>query len=416
MKPVRILLIHQFYVDNQDGGGVRWNEFSKLWVEKGHTVTILTGISHYMTHQAFASGSEVNANGVNIIRTGIRTGFRGLDQNRLWQYGSFVIASIWSGIFHCKEQYDILIVTSPPLSVGLSGIILSWWKRIPYVAEIRDLWPESAVDMGILKNAAWIYLAVQLEKAFYHFAHKVIVLTPAFQYFLIQNKNLKCDKLFVIPNAADFSLIDQVKPTFDQAAFREENGWSNKFVVVYAGAMGIANGLSFVLAAAKMLSDTNVLFVLIGDGLEKFKLMGLQEKEHIENVVFLDIIPKVEVVKYILAAEIGLSCLTDKPIFKTIYSNKTFDYFSCRKPVLMMIDGVSRSLIEKSNSGTYVIPENAKDLDKKIRYYMSNLALLTIQGQNGYLLAKNEFDRAVLAENYINQLLEIVLERSKNIN
>jgi glycosyltransferase involved in cell wall biosynthesis len=415
IKPLRILLIHQFYVDDQDGGGVRWNAFSKLWLAQGHSVTILTGLSHYMTHQSNGSERDVKRNGIRIIRTGISTQVRWLDQNRLWQYASFAIASIWSGIFQCKEAYDMIIVTSPPLSVCIPGILLSWWKKIPYVAEIRDLWPESAIEMGMLKSGILIYVTLQLEKVFYRFARTVIVLTPAFQDFLVHKKNIDPNKIFLLPNAADFSLINQVKPTFNRTAFREAIGWNDQFVVVYAGAMGPANGLSFILEAAQMLKDTPVRFVLIGNGIEKLRLKAWQEKVHLENVVFLEVMPKIEVLRYILAAEMGISCLTDQPIFKTIYSNKTFDYFSCSKPVLMMIDGISRSLVESSNSGTFVIPENAQDLDKKIRYYMSNLALLTEQGQNGYLLAKSEFDREVLAEKYILHLLKISLEDRKNL-
>ena len=170
------------------------------------------------------------------------------------------------------------------------------------------------------------------------------------------------------------------------------------------GAHGVANYLEQILYACFELKDTKVLFLLIGQGMEKKRLVAKAQELDLTNIRFLDPVPKSEVFKYILASDIGASVLKKVDAFKTVYSNKTFDYFSCKVPVLMAIDGVSRELVESANAGVYVEPENPSDLAKKVRYYLDNPNILEVQGINGYEYAKKNFDRVVLANEYISQI------------
>lgn len=407
---MNILLIHQYYLEDNEHGGSRWNEISKNWTDNGHHITVISGMVH-------ANGSEKRAqykgkffvnkqNGnINIWRTHVSESYNKNFIGRLWGYFSFMLSSLWAGLFFTKEKYDFILVTSPPLFVGISGILISKIKRIPLVFEVRDLWPESAIDTGVLKNGLIIKLALWAEKLIYKNASLVNVLTPAFKQNLIKSKGINDDKIIYIPNAADFSLSEYVSNGFDEVLFRESIGWKGKFVVLYVGAHGVANGLDQLLHAAKLLEDTNLLMVLIGEGMVKPRLRDLAEKMELENVVFLDPVSKKDVFKYILSCDIGASVLQRNDTFKTVYSNKTFDYMSCKKPILMAIDGVSRKLVEDAKAGIYVEPENAADFNKKIRYLMSKPDVLTAQGLNGYIYAKENFDRNILAERYIRQLI-----------
>jgi glycosyltransferase involved in cell wall biosynthesis len=187
---------------------------------------------------------------------------------------------------------------------------------------------------------------------------------------------------------------------FNSIEFRKKLNWENKFVITYVGAHGVANGLDQILEAGKLLSDTNILFVLIGDGMKKKELQNKVEKLNINNVIFLPPVPKVDVFKYILASDMGASVLKNVDTFKTVYSNKTFDYMACKKPILMAIDGVSKDLIEEANCGIYIEPENITDYNKKLRKYIQNLHLTKEQGINGYNFAINNFDRKYLANKY----------------
>jgi glycosyltransferase involved in cell wall biosynthesis len=234
------------------------------------------------------------------------------------------------------------------------------------------------------------------------------VLTPAFQKKLIEVKQIAKEKIIFIPNAADFSLSDDLLTNFDAEAFRKQLEINDNFVITYVGAHGVANHLEQILDAALLLKDTNVIFLLIGQGMEKPRLKEYAELKQIRNVKFLDPVPKKEVFKYILASDMGASVLKNVETFKTVYSNKTFDYLACKKPIFMAIDGISRELIEQADAGIFVEPENSKDFSEKIRLYLEKPNEIIRQGENGYQYAKNNFDRIKLAQNYIDQIKKII--------
>lgn len=278
---------------------------------------------------------------------------------------------------------------------------------MPFIFEIRDLWPESAIDTGVLTNKFIIKLSYWFEAFIYKKAKLINVLTPAFYNSLRDKKNVPVTKLIMIPNASDFSLSENLLQTFDRELFRKEHGLQDKFVITYVGAHGVANHLEQVLEAGKALEDTNVQFLLIGQGMEKDRLKQLAIDIKINNVSFLDPVPKAEVFKYILASEMGASVLKKVDTFKTVYSNKTFDYMSCKTPILMAIDGVSRELVETAQAGVYVEPENTSEYNRIIREYLVNPERLKIEGENGYNYAKKNFDREVLAEKYIKSIINM---------
>jgi len=406
---MRILLLHQYFLEEDDPGGSRFNEMTKQWSEQGHEITVIAGMMHYNgSHKRDEYKGkwfkQKQQGEVKVWRTHVsesyNTGFLG----RLWGYFSFVFSSLWAGVFKVKGKYDIILVTSPPLFVGITAYLLSKLKRIPFVFEIRDLWPESAIDTGVVTNKAIIKLAYWFENFIYQNAKLINVLTPAFRDTLIEKKGVDPKKIIFIPNAADFSLSDTILESFDAESFRNERGWSERFVITYVGAHGVANHLEQVLHTADLLRDTNVLFVLIGSGMQKAKLVAQASEMKLENVLFLDPVSKADVFKYILASDIGASVLKKVDTFKTVYSNKTFDYMACKKPILMAIDGVSRKLVEEAEAGSYVEPEDPKDFAEKIRLYLKSPNRVVLEGINGYSFAKQNFDRKVLAEKYINYL------------
>jgi glycosyltransferase involved in cell wall biosynthesis len=406
---MRILLIHQFFLEDDEGGGSRWNEMSRLWTEAGHEVTVLAGMVHYMgvathKHRRRYFHKSTNRAGVRVIRCHVADTYHSSFLGRLWAYFSFTFSSVLGGIRHTTGKYDLIVVTSPPLFVGITAVVLSAWKRTPFVFEVRDLWPESAIDTGVLTNPLIIRLAYWFERYVYRKAALINVLTPAFRDTLIEKKKIPAEKIILIPNAADFALSEELLTFFDATRFRAAHGLEGKFVVTYVGAHGVANHLVQVLDTAALLGDTNVLFLLIGDGMQKKELIATAQRRGLSNVRFVDSVPKREVFKYILASDMGTSVLKKVDTFKTIYSNKTFDYFSCKKPVLMAIDGVSRQLVEDAGAGAYVEPENPADFALKIRHYLQKPSLLKQQGESGYAYARAHFDREVLARRYLDYL------------
>lgn len=410
---MRILLLHQYFLEDNDHGGSRWNEITKQWTDEGNDVTVIAGMMHYNSSSKRPEYKgrwfkKKQQGGINIVRCHVSESYNSSFLGRLWGYFSFVFSSLWAGLFMTKGKYDVIIVTSPPLFVGISGYLISVFKRTPFVFEIRDLWPESAIDTGVVTNSLIIKLAYALEAFIYKKAALINVLTPAFRKVLIENKKINADKIIFIPNAADFTLSEKIVANFDLALFRKEQNLEGKFVITYVGAHGVANHLEQILETGLLLADTNVLFLLIGDGMEKKRLQALAHEMQVPNVRFLEPVPKIEVFKYILASDMGASVLKNVDTFKTVYSNKTFDYMSCKRPILMAIDGVSKELVEEAKAGVFVEPENAADFAKKIRLYLADPNKGIEEGENGYKFAKDNFDRTFLAKKYIESMRKLM--------
>ena len=413
---MNILLIHQYFLEKDDAGGSRWNEMTRMWSEQGHNITVLAGMVHYSSgekrdkYKGKYTVIDDYSERVTVIRSHVSESYNVNFLGRLWGYFSFVFSSIYAGLFKTKSKFDVIIVTSPPLFVGITAYILSLFKRVPFVFEVRDLWPESAIDTGVLKNRVIIKLAYWFEAFIYKKARLINVLTPAFEETLLTKKGVPREKLIMIPNAADFSLSDELLNTFDRDQFRKEHKLDNKFVITYVGAHGVANHLIQVIETAELLKGTpEVLFLLIGDGMQKPMLKEEVAKRNLENVRFINSVPKKEVFKYILASDIGSSVLKKVDTFKTVYSNKSFDYMACKKPIFMLIDGVSRKLVEDANCGVYVEPENSKVFAMDIlRYFELDTTILNQIGERGYIYAKENFDRKILSENYLNFIKNVL--------
>ncbi len=409
---MNILLIHQYFLEEDDPGGSRWNEFSRIWTEQGHSVTVLGGMMHYNGKEKKAEYKgkyfvKKQQGAVTVYRCHVSEAYNKSFIGRLWGYFSFMFSAFYAGMFKAKGKYDVVIVTSPPLFVGATGYLISRLKRIPFVFEVRDLWPESAIDTGVLTNKLVIRLAYWVEAFIYRTATLINVLTPAFYNALRDKKGIPTNKLIQISNAADFSLSEKLLRDFDKDAFRKQHDLDGHFVITYVGAHGVANHLEQILDAGEALADTNVLFLLIGQGMEKARLVNMAIERKIKNVRFLDSVPKAEVFRYILASEMGASVLKRVDTFKTVYSNKTFDYMSCKKPILMAIDGVSRELVEAAKAGVYVEPENISEYNRIIREYLNNPNRLQMEGESGYKFAQQNFDREVLANKYLQYIKQI---------
>ena len=409
---MNILLIHQYFLEKDDGGGSRFNEMTRNWAEQGNDIEVLGGMVHY------ASGKKRDRyrgkytfidqfyERVRVIRCHVSEAYNAGFLGRLWGYFSFTLSATYAGLFKIERKPDVILVTSPPLFVGITAYILAKLRRVPFVFEVRDLWPESAIDTGVLNNGLMIKAAYWFEAFIYKRATLINVLTPAFRDTLIQKKKVPAEKVIFIPNAADFTLSDAIIEDFDRERFREEHGLAGKKVITYVGAHGVANHLIQVIETAELLRDRpEVLFQLVGNGPQKSMLVEEARERGLTNVKFVDSVPKMEVFKYILASDFGTSVLKKVDTFKTIYSNKTFDYMACSKPIFMAIDGVSRKLVEDAACGVYVAPENPRDFADKI---LQTIALpdteLARQGQSGYAYAKQHFDRMRLADQYLTAL------------
>ena len=410
---MRILLIHQYYLEKEDAGGSRFNEMTKIWAAEGHHVTVVAGMIHanaskkYPRYKGLFFHKENYEPNIEVLRCHVSESYNVNFLGRLWGYFSFVFSSLLGAFFKVKGPFDLVLVTSPPLFVGITGLVVSKLKGIPLVFEVRDLWPESAIDTGVLTSGFLIKIAYWFEKTMYKNASMINVLTPAFEKTLIEKKAVPPGKVIMIPNAADFSLSDHLLNKVDKDTFRKQLGWEGKFVIIYVGAHGVANHLEQILETAALLKDEPVHFALIGDGMRKNALKQMATSMQLNNLEFIDPVNKEKVYEYIISADAGCSALKKVDTFKTIYSNKTFDYMGCQTPIFMLIDGISRELVETAKAGIYVEPENAPEFAEQVRWALAHKGEMKQMGMNGYDYAKVNLHRSVLAARYLENLVKL---------
>lgn len=408
---MKILLIHQYFLGVNEPGGSRFNQFVKYWEEMGHEITVIAGTVHYSTgkkpekYKGKWIVKERYSDNTTLYRTYVSESYNKSFIGRLWGYYSFTFSSLYAALFKI-EKHDVVIVTSPPLFVGITGIITKLFKRIPMIFEVRDLWPESAIDTGVLKNMIAIKLSYLIEKMSYNFSNLINVLTPAFKEKIVEKKGVDREKVVLIPNGAD---LDIFKPGPKQNWVREEYGLHDKFVITYMGAHGLANNLWSILKVAKQLKhNIDIVFLLIGDGMEKTKLKEFAQQEMLTNVIFIDSQPKEVIPDYCNASDVCTAVLKKVETFKTVYPNKVFDYMSCAKPILLGIDGVARELVEKSKCGYYVDPDNPEDFKEKILSLYESPKLCSEMGKSGYEFVQQNFSREELAKNYLKEIEKVV--------
>jgi len=407
---MRILIVHQYFLEKEGAGGSRFNQFAKYWAEKNNQITIIAGTVDYASgkkekkyQNKWLVKEKIN-NQITILRCYVSGSYNKNFLGRLWAYFSFVFSSTWALIF-CAGKQDVVIATSPPLFVAITGYLAKIIKRIPLIFELRDLWPKFAIDEGLLKNKLIIKLSLGLENFIYKKANLINVLTPAFKEYLLKEKGVKENKIIYIPNGAD---LDIFQPGSQENWVRQKYNWQNKFVILYIGAHGVANDLWQIVKTADLLKNNHeILFVLIGDGMEKPKLKTEAQKLNLTNLQFIDSVPKTKMPDFVNASDLCTAVL--KKIYITTYPNKVFDYMACAKPIILLIDGVARKLvINKAQAGLFVEPNNANDFKEKILYLFNQLVERKKLGENGYHFVKKNFDREKLAEKYLEIIMNLL--------
>lgn len=409
---MHIVVIHQYFLRPGESGGSRFNEMTRFWVEQGHQVTVIAGQVHYASGDkdaAYHNRAVVEEwqDGVRVLRAYTPSSFHRSILGRMWAFAGFGLAASLALVTHVRDA-DVVLATSPSLLVLLPGLLAKWGRGWPLVFEVRDLWPESAVSTGVLSpNSPITRIAYALEHAGYASADIINVLTPAFRENILARGLASPDNIVFIPNGADVELFT---PDPAPAALREELGWGDKFVVLYAGAHGIANHLwQYIDAAERLAHRDDILLASVGGGPQKAALVEETQRRGLSNLQWLDAVPKEQMPDLVRSADVGAAILKRVETFKTVYPNKIFDYMSCARPVLLAIDGVARELVtQDARSGVYAEPERPDDLAAKIEWMADHPDELAAMGQRGRRFVEDHFARPVLAKRYLDTMAQLL--------
>jgi glycosyltransferase involved in cell wall biosynthesis len=400
---VHILLIHQAFTALDEPGGTRHHELARYLASQGHRVTIIASPISYLTGKARTAKmswveKQYDDDLISILRTYTYPALHRSFAFRTISFFSFMVSSFLIGLG--VKNVDLVWGTSPPIFQGLTAWALARMKRVPFLFEVRDLWPAFAVAVGVLRNPLLIRLSEWLESFLYHRANLVVVNSPGF----IQHVQRRgASRVELVSNGADTIMFN---PNVEGTAFRQSHGLDAKFVALYAGAHGLSNDLGIVLEAAKeLLPRRDILLVLLGDGKDKPALQAQATREGLDNILFLPPIPKVEMPFALAAADACIAILKPVEMYKTTYPNKVFDYMASGKPVILAIDGVIRQVIENAGGGIPVPPGDPVALSKAILFLADSPELALQMGRQARIYIETHFDRVILAS----KLMEIML-------
>jgi glycosyltransferase involved in cell wall biosynthesis len=305
-----------------------------------------------------------------------------------------------------RGRYDLVYATSPPLFTGPAGLLAATLRRIPFVFEVRDLWPESAVALGELGNRRAIAAAEKLERLLYRRASRVVAVTRGIASRLVE-RGLPPSKVHLIPNGAN---IEQFSFTESgRRSIREKLGVDDKFVVMYAGIHGIAQGLETLLQTAVLLRDHgDVTFILVGEGPKKSELARLKEEMNLDSVTMLPEVPSAEMPSYLSAADCTIVLLKKEPLFRGALPSKMFEAWACSRPVILSVEGEAETVLREAGGGLASTPEDPASMAQAILQLARDPQAARAMGAQGRDYVSIHFSRHEQAH-ALENLLENVL-------
>jgi len=394
---MHILLIHQAFAALDEPGGTRHHELARFLANRGHRVTVIASPVSYLTGKSRQrkvpwAERQISGDGLTVLRAYAYPALHRSFVHRVFGFLSFMFSSFWIGLG--VRDVDLVWGTSPPIFQGVTAWALASLKGVPFLFEVRDLWPAFAMAVGVLRNPILIRASEWLEKFLYKRADRLVVNSPGFMEHV---KSRGAGEVKLVPNGADPAMFE----TGDAGlAWRARHGLEDRYVVLYAGAHGMSNDLGVLLQAAVRLQDLpRVRIVLLGAGKEKKKLMAQAEEMGLQNVMFLPPVAKSEMAEALAGTDACVAILKPIELYKTVYPNKVFDYMAAGRPVVLAIDGVIRAVVEDACAGIFVPPGDPAALADAIRRLVDEPEAGVCMGARGRDYVKAHFDRRRIAAN-----------------
>ena len=400
---MRILFLSHYFPPEVNAPASRTFEHCRVWVEEGHEVTVVTCAPNHPRGAVYEGYQNrffhrERIDGMDVIRIWTYLSANEGFAKRTLNYVSFMVMCIllaWR-----MPKADVLLTTSPQFFNGLAGYFVSRMKRLPWVLEIRDLWPDSILAVGAIKNRSVIKVLKYLERFAYRKSTHIVPVTDAFRKH-IESLGIPAGKITVIKNGADLARYDD---SISDDGLRVSLGLEGKTIAAYFGTHGMAHHLETILEAADLLRDnSNIMFLMIGDGAEREALLKLKKEMDLSNVMILGQQPKEKMPNYWALSDIALVLLRKSELFKTVIPSKIFEAMAMRKPIILGVEGESREIIEQADSGVAIPPEDARALCNAV-LHLSDDKLSELKGANGKRFVAEHFDRRKLAERYLTAL------------
>ena len=357
---MRILFLTDNFPPETNAPATRTYEHCLKWINMGYQVTVITCFPNFPKGKVFEGYTnklyqKENIDGITVIRVWSYITANNGFMKRIIDYVSYAITSFLFGLF---VKTDLIIATSPQFFTAISGRMLSFFRRIPWVMEVRDLWPDSIAAVGSMnKSSRHFKVLKKIEHHLYLSASRIVVVTDSFKKYIITEHGIKPEKVGVFKNGVLVSNFKSSESN-DVIALKESLGLENKIIISYIGTHGLAHGLNFILESISKISNPDLHFLFIGDGAEKENLIKYSKTLHSKNFTFLESVTKSEIPLYIEISDYSLVNLKKSDEFKNVIPSKIFENIAMYKPILLGVEGESKKLIDDYEVGVCFEPEN----------------------------------------------------------
>lgn len=407
---MRILHLTQYFPPEPGAVQVRAHAMASNLVKAGHQVTVLTEMPNHPTgviHTEYRGKLMVREqlDGIDVVRVWVKASPEKTFRTRLAFYLSYMVNAFLRGLF-LDGHYDVIYANSPPLFVGVAAFALSYARRTPLVFEVQDLWPESAVEMGELSNPHYIRWATWIEERCYKRAQRIVVVTDGIYHRLVE-RGYQEGKLVLIENGSN---TDIFQPTPEAGAdLRACWGLEDKFIAMYGGIIGLAQGLETLVEAARLLEDErDIHIILVGNGPRREAIEELIDEYDLSNLTFLPEQPLKAMPAHISAADVMLVPLRNLELFKGARPTKMFDAWACQTPTIVSISGEAQGIMKEAHAGIGAEPENAAAIARAIIELRDNPEKRHQLGLNGQHYVNKHYSLQAMAKKLEKVLLNVV--------
>lgn len=407
---MRILYLSQYFPPEVGATQTRAYEMARYLAAQGHRVTMLTEVPN---HPSGIIPPEYRRklvefkplDGIDVVRLRVLASPRKSFARRMAFYLSYSAMATAIAPF-LRGRYDVIYATSPPLFVGLAALAISYLRRIPLVFEVRDIWPESAVLLGELNNRRAIALSEKLERACYARARRIVVVTEGISRRLLE-RGLPEHKLALIKNGAN---VSQFQPEAEAAArLGREMGLEGKFVLMYAGVHGLAQGMETLVQVGEMLrEDEDIRLVFIGEGPKKEETARLVKERGLDNIIMLGERPREQMPAYLSMADAALVPLKRVELFEGALPSKMFEALACATPVILSVGGEAARVLEQMGAGLSVPPEDGEAIANAALVLKRNPEVAKLMGARGREAVVAEYSREAQAGQLEGLLRQVV--------
>ncbi len=407
---MHVLMFYQYFTTNEVAGSTRPYEFARRLIQRGDSVSIITGNWCYGTGQKNEQSgmfwNRVPVEGLNVIQVSIPFGGSRKMVPRIIGFLWFMPLAFLAAL--SVRNVDVAVASSTPLSIGIPAYLLSRLRQVPFVFEVRDLWPDCPIEWGFVKNRLLIRVTYWLESFLYRKANFLITVTEGIRKEVIK-KGIPAERIRTITTAADLRLFTPDGPRADLEVLA--NIPADAFLCIHIGSLGYSNALDLLLEGAeRVLDDPSIQFLVMGHGAEKARIRKEIARRNLHNIHFLNPVPKADLPPFLRRANLGLSLVRPTRYTYIFLQTKFFDYLACGCPVILNFDGEAREYIEPAGAGIYVPPDDADALAVAIRKLAADRATARSMGMHARQVAEKHFSWDYKGAEFQETIASVVME------